>query len=226
MTPHEIDEERRRARELAVKVGGVLAILLGAVPAGNRINWDPQAARFLVDGQYVSAEELRKQLLRMATRVGNLMVERVDRLVAKQIDLETWRREMQKLIGSAHVIAGALALGSINIAAADAKVQEQIESERKYAAGFAAAIVAKNIKPQTIRTRARSYMSAPLVTFAVAQIYIRKLVGYTEARRVLTAKESCTGCRMHGYQWMPIDLMPPIGSQECGSRCRCYLEYR
>ena len=30
----------------------------------------------------------------------------------------------------------------------------------------------------------------------------------------------------YAYRWMPINEMPRIGSLNCGSWCRCYLEYR
>ena len=49
---------------------------------------------------------------------------------------------------------------------------------------------------------------------------------FTEAKRIRRASESCPGCRIYAGRWMPIGMMPPIGSLDCGSHCRCYLIYR
>ena len=50
--------------------------------------------------------------------------------------------------------------------------------------------------------------------------------GKTEAKRIRRASESCPGCLIYAGRWIPIGMMPPIGSLDCGSHCRCYLIYR
>jgi hypothetical protein len=226
MTPQETEEEKRRARELAKRVGGVLAMLLGVISTDTQITWNPAAGRFLVAGEYIAAEAMRQQLIRLNSRAGNEMAAEVERLLASKITIDEWRDSMHKQIGSVHVVAGALAAGSITAALASGKVQAQIASERVFADGFARDLKKKQKSGPSWRARARSYVQSTLVTFAAVELVVRQVLGYTEARRVLTAAESCDGCRHYGYQWLPLADMPEIGSLDCGSRCRCYLEYR
>ncbi len=79
---------------------------------------------------------------------------------------------------------------------------------------------------QQIKARARSYMLAASNTYSIIEQRVRGVIGYTEARRVRRASESCSGCITYSYVWMPINALPSIGSLDCGSRCRCYVEYR
>jgi hypothetical protein len=49
-------------------------------------------------------------------------------------------------------------------------------------------------------------------------------VGHTEARRVLAAVNHCASCEeVAAQEWMPIDEMPPIGSDDCRHNCHCVL---
>lgn len=51
--------------------------------------------------------------------------------------------------------------------------------------------------------------------------------GFTEAQRVLAAVSHCASCEEIAAQgWMPIDEMPPIGSDDCLNNCHCTLIFR
>lgn len=79
----------------------------------------------------------------------------------------------------------------------------------------------------SIKARAKSYLRAATITYNVVEQKVRDLIGgYTECRRIRRASESCSACIDWSYRWMPIQDMPPIGTLQCGGRCRCYLEYR
>lgn len=226
MTAAEIEAEERRAELLAKSIGGALAAILGLKAAKPPVAWDAAKGVFTVEGRTVSAETVRRELQRIETAVGVKMSNVTDRLKRGELTLEQWRDEFKWLIGSSHVLIAALAAGSIAAAVTNTKVQSRIDSERKFADGFARDVRKKRLPASTIKARASSYLLSAAVTYAVVQHVVRKALGYTEARRVLRARESCPDCRSFGFEWMPIDKMPPIGSLQCGSRCRCYLEYR
>lgn len=226
MTGDEIDEERKRAEALAKSIGGALAVLLGLKTASRPVAWDAARGRFVIDGRFVSVETVRRELRRLETGVGARMSNVTDRLASGNITLDGWRNEIKELIGSSHVLTGALAAGSVAAAAVLPVVQQRIESERKFADRFVKDIPARKLKTPAIKARARSYLLAAGVTFSVVEQRVRSILGYTMARRVTTARESCDGCRAAAYQWIPIGEMPEIGSLQCGSRCRCHLEYK
>ncbi len=226
MTRQQIDLEKERAEDLAKTVGGALPAILGLRSAEQPITWDGKRGRFVIDGRFVSMETIRRELRRFETSVGAKMRKLADRFARGSVQLPEWREEMNRLIGSSHVVMGAVAAGSIAAAAANRTVQERVAIERQYAAGFAEDIEKKKLKTPTITARAQSYLLSAAVTHSVVGLAVHKLTGYKEASRITTAAESCPDCQTFAYQWMPIDKMPGIGSLACGSRCRCYLDYR
>lgn len=227
MTEPEQDLEKERAEKLAREIGGMLAIILGLRPRGRqRVEWDAARGRFRVGKRLVTIGTIRKVLDQLESKLGTRMTILAQNLENKTITVQDWTGEMKRLVGSAHVLNGALAAGSAKNAIAKKSVQERIASEREYVDGFANSVRKKKPRARSIAGRARSYLLAAATTYAVVEHGIRKALGFTEARRILRAKESCDDCYRYKYRWVPIELMPPIGSLECGSRCRCYLEYR
>lgn len=78
-----------------------------------------------------------------------------------------------------------------------------------------------------LASRAKGYLLAASATYSVVEHQIRIATGMTEARRIRRRAESCPGCVEWARRgWVPIAQMPPIGSLQCRSRCRCYLIYR
>lgn len=226
MTDQEIRIEQERAEDLAKAVGGTLAIILGLRPSDWAVTWDRTRARFVIDGRFVSLATIRREMRKFGIAVRVRMTKLANRLAAGTIDLATWRKEMKELVASSHVVMAALAAGSIERAARNKTVQDRIESEQEYADGFAADIQNKKLSTPTIKARSSSYLLAAAVTFAIVGLAVHKLAGYTEARRITTAAESCRDCRAYADQWMPIGDIPSIGALQCGSRCKCYMEYR
>ncbi|CAN5508020.1 hypothetical protein BH10ACI2_BH10ACI2_04230 [soil metagenome] len=230
MTDAERENEKKRAKDLGASIGGILAILLGLALSGSTpaspLLWDPGTGRYIFEGHYVSAETVRNEMLRLRTNVGNRMARTTDRFTAGEISIDQWKDEIKGFVASSHILAAALASGSIAFAFDDPAVESRIESEMKFADGFADDIRKKKLRTPTIKSRARSYMQAAIVTFAVVTHAVKKAVGYTEARRHPTAAESCRGCLDYANEWMDIDAIPQIGTLQCGPRCLCWMEYR
>jgi hypothetical protein len=227
MTWQEEQQREQDAREEALLIGGLLAVLLGLKAGTKRILWDAQRQRFTVEGRAVSVTTIRKLLSTIETSVGARLLTFTDNLESGRWTADQWQRETAKTIGSAHVLAGALAVGSIAAAARDRDVQARIISEERYADNFGDEVRAKKAGSfAQIKARAKSYLLPAIITYSVIEQIVRTVGGYTEAMRVRRASESCSGCIAYSYRWIPIAEMPRIGSLTCGGRCRCFLKYR
>ena len=222
MTDEEIEQAEKDATEDAEWL--LLLLLLSK----KRVEYRADVGRFYVDGKSVSVTTIREYLNRIERRIGGRMAKLADDLEAGRIKVDEWEREMRRNVTSSHVLAGALAVGSIAAAARNRDIQTRITDEWRYLRGFANDIGnddAGTVK--RIKARSRSYLLAATITFGVIAQAVRSLMGkQTECRRVRRASESCSGCIEWSYRWMPIAQMPPLGSLDCGSRCRCYIEYR
>jgi hypothetical protein len=227
MTWQEEQEREQAAREEALLIGGLLAVLLGLRAGTRPIIWDSVRKRFTVDGRAVSITTIRRLLAKIETSVGARLSTFTDNLESGRWTPEQWQRETSRSIGSAHVLAGALAVGSIYAAARDRDVQARIISEERYADNFGSEVKAgKAGSVARIKARAKSYLLPAIITFSVIEQIVRTVAGQKEAMRVRRASESCPGCVAYSYRWIPIAEMPRIGSLNCGGRCRCFLKYR
>lgn len=226
MTAAEIETAKKRAEALVKSVGGALAAILGLRATDKPIKWNPKTGKFMIGRQAISVDTIRRELHRFEVFVGVRMSKTADLLFNGTIDLAEWQAEMKQIVGASHIATAAVAAGSIADAADDIVVQKQVVKEQKFVERFAKEIRTKKLKKPTVKARAKSYLLAAAVTFAVVEHALFKTLGYTQARRIRTARESCRECRAVSGEWMDIDEMPAIGSLTCGSRCRCYLIYR
>lgn len=180
---------------------------------------------FYVDDKSVSITTIREYIRRIETRVGQRLTNLTDELEKGEITADEWQKGFERNVTSAHILTAALALGSIRKAVQEPIVRSRIELELGYGERFGRKVRGDEISQAQIASRARSYLLAAGITYGILEQKIRALT-YTEARRIRRASESCPGCIAYSYRWMPIDEMPRIGSLQCKSRCRCFLEYR
>jgi hypothetical protein len=239
-TPEDEKELEQQADEASL----ILLLLLFRGERRNRqkhtVDFDRQRGVFVLDGRRVSQATMQK-LLQKAEQIGKRRAkEHTTALIAGRIDINEWHRRMSSTIKASHLIAAGLALGGINQARADKNLAARINSELSYLDGYRQDIINNRVSDAKKQSRSSSYFLAILVTFSwleqILKTGLQKLVTdnnerrivpfYTEARRYRRAKESCNGCRRFSGQWMPIRKMPPLGSLECGSHCRCFIVYR
>ncbi len=194
----------------------------------KNVEFRSDVGRFYVEGKSVSITTIREYVKRIETRIGKRLSQLTTDLENGNITATDWREGFEKNITSAHILTAALALGSIKAAVNNSDVQRRINDELGYARKFG-----KKVKDEDagthkqIASRARSYLLAVAVTYGILEQLAKGLTKkFTECRRIRRASESCPGCIAYSYRWMSIDAMPAIGSLLCGSRCRCYLEYR
>jgi hypothetical protein len=235
MTTMRTEQEIREAeldaeRDAAAIALAVLLLMIARWRKRNspRAEFRADLGRFYIDGSSVSVRTVRDYLQRIERRFGNRLAEMVKDLDAGKITIERFESSFMQTVRSAHILAGALAVGGIAAAVRNTDVRERIASELEYAENFVSAIAGATAGTLKMRiARARSYMRAATVTYGVTELKARGAVGrQTECRRIRRASESCQGCTELAGRWMPIAEMPPIGSQQCRGRCRCYLEFR
>ncbi len=120
--------ERDAATE-ANRIGGALTAVLSA-------RWDGQ--QFIFNGNHaVSVETIRNVLIRVETVISGKIGKLVDELEATLITHDQWQADTKRLIASSHIIAAALACGSIRTAAYDLDVMKRIKTEFEYFDKFA-----------------------------------------------------------------------------------------
>src|SRR5688572_4669380 len=126
MTWQEEQQRERDATEEALLIGGLLAVLLGLRAGTRRIEWDAVRQRFTVEGRAVSIITIRKLLAKIEGDIGVRVSTFTDHLKAGRWTVDQWQRETIRVIGAAHILSGALAVGSIRAAVKDRDVQARI----------------------------------------------------------------------------------------------------
>lgn len=234
------DDEREKAeqneREALRRAAELSLLLLTLLAAKNRpaldaqVRFDAEKGRFYYKGKSVSVRQIRNYLIRIEGRQAQHLADITGQLAEGTLTINEWKREFDRTITTTHILAGAFAVGSIAAAAANDRIAASISSELQYADAFAKEVRADiaNISKAKLIARAKSYARAAHLTFANAELAVRRSAGLqTEARRVRRAAESCGDCIIWARRgWMPIEIMRPIGTLKCGHFCRCYIEYR
>jgi hypothetical protein len=245
ITPEDEKELERQMDDASL----VLLLLLFTgrknVRSQREVKFDRRRGVFVVDGKRVSVTTMRI-LLTQIEKIGADRAKRhVDDLAAGRITLQEWRNRMASTLKVSHWLAGSLALGGLDAARNDKSLSARTASELAYLDGFYADLKNGKMSEAKQKSRASSYFLALAITFSTiehalksgliktpTQRQLDKMapIGvepqYTEAKRFRRAAESCEGCRRYSGTWMPIKRMPPIGSLECRSRCRCFIVYR
>ena len=162
-------------------------------------------------------------------------------LVAGEITLATWQQQMKERIKELLVSSIVTARGGDWDAVTDddwATVEEEIERQYRYLAGFAEDIYEQEEAGEeftsAIIARAMLYAGAALAIFYWG---IMAEAIEEERREVLwvvnPALENCSEClELQGMGWMnmgefrALDQVPGDGQRLCGPRCGCGLNFR
>lgn len=129
-------DEERRAEELALLLGGLIAILL--TRRGRQSNNVVfENGGFLVEGKPIDPDLIRKELLRLELRTGAMADNYVRRFESGRWSYEQWQEQMISLVTALHIVAAALASGSIQVAIRLFDVRQRIQEQKHYFQGFA-----------------------------------------------------------------------------------------
>lgn len=228
----------------------LLLLFLGRrnVRTGREVEFDRRRSVFRIDGKVVSVTTIRVLLAQIEKLGGVRLKIHMNAFLSGEITLEEWVRRSASTIRVSHTLSTALAVGGIDRATTNEEAEKRIRAELNFLAGFEQDIRKGKLSEAKMQSRIASYMLAVPVTYwlidqrekeklrelkrvkkitngvALTEEELRSI--YTEARRYRRASESCSGCIAYAGFWMPIAKMPPIGSLDCRSRCRCFIVYR
>ncbi len=231
MIAEELQEKHEKEAQSDAEYLGLLLLLLMRKKDADGVRmviFDAAEGRFYFNGRSVSAKQIRKYLLRIEDKLARRIAKLVDDLEAEKITIKEFQEQFERNISSAHILAGALALGGIVAAARNPVIAGRITEEIAFAEEFISDVDQKKAGSfRRIKARAKSYVRAASITFSNVEQTIRDSMGIqTEAKRIRRASESCKGCIAYAGRWLPISEMPPIGTLQCKRFCRCFLIYR
>ncbi len=232
----EFDRLVKQADKAVHRMGGLLLLLLAVERHGlAMVEWDSTKSQFYIDGTSVSFNTIQLQLGVLESKLANTIAEYNKELYQHKITTDEWKKKMQALVENSHVLMGALALGGIEVAANNPVVVRKISGDIEALQRWAASLKVKKLPSLAmLLNRGRAYIRSSYITYQVLNQRAHIALGYTEAKRILTAAEHCRTDR-HGHAgcletaargWLDIREMPPIGSLVCGQFCKCHLIYR
>ena len=207
----------------------------------SRLRFLSKAQRYFANGRFVKHENV----LRV---INHEIDERNKKLVAigeefraelarpgvnAKVAAANWRVAMAAELKRLHVSEGMAAVGGKerfkNDAAARGRVGGLLRVQYEWLDKFAAQVAANPAIAQTddFLRRVRMYGAAGRATYERQRHVSHKEQGYTHARRVLHAKESCAACIAAAARgWVLIDEVSPIGTLSCRTNCRCTIIYK
>lgn len=243
------DEAELEKQLDSASVSLLLLLFLGRrnTSSTKKVDFDPRRGVFRIDGRTVSVTTIRV-LLAQIEKIGGIRIRRhLDDYLANRITLDEWYERTASTLRVSHTLSASLALGGLD-RASNEETERRIRAELAFLLAFRSDVATRKVSEGRMSARAQSYLLAVPVTYwAVDQMEkarlrevkrVRRVSGgvplteielrsiYREARRYRRAAESCSGCIEYSGRWIPIDKMPPIGSLDCRSRCRCFIVYR
>src|SRR5437868_5542047 len=177
-------------------------------------------------GRFVSKETVRRAAMDAEERFKAEASKHASRLETGAISAAVFTTAMALLVKSNLVVMSAIGKGGWRqMSRSDwGSVGAAVKREYGYLRKFAGQL--DRLSAPQINARARMYANAGYVAFSGFLTRTFAVGAYTQARRTLHAAESCSGCESFAGEWMPIGELPEIGTQECGSRCKCSVDYR
>lgn len=191
-----------------------------------KITFDKKTGRFRgSNGRFVTERSVRDTINKLGDTFKSEAGKASKAFNEGKISREVWANKMAGLIKNNIVVSASIGRGGHKqMTRSDwGRSGAAIKREYKYLRRFAGSL--NKLSPAQIVARSRQYAQAGFVEYSRATQEMKKHSA-TEAKRNLHASESCRGCLSLAGEWMPIDEMPLIGSQQCGHRCRCSISYR
>jgi hypothetical protein len=189
--------------------------------------WDAVAVRFRgPTGRFVPESAVRGAIDDLVSTAGDRLAALTDRLKGGALPLAEWQTQMAHELKLLHMATATVAHGGkAAMAPTDyGWVGSAIKRQYDYLAGFALDMAQG--KPVSAG-RARLYAEAARQTFEEMRHRDARTRGVEQERWVRRAAESCSGCRAQsGRGWVALGQLPRLGSQQCRTRCKCYVQTR
>jgi hypothetical protein len=195
------------------------------------ITYDRRLGRYRDErGRLISEARVRLAVDTVADAASDRMADLTERMARGDLTLRRWQAEMMRTIKVSHVAAGVAASGGraqmtpASYGFLGAEIRTQYGYLRNFADGIASEAVPLDRRAVA---RAGMYGQHARVTYEAVRARDAAGQGVTEERNVLHALESCRECIGLSRQgWVALGSLPPIGSRQCLSRCRCTITRR
>lgn len=191
--------------------------------AGPALKWDSKARRYRSGGRFVSARAVAEERNRLIETVQGKLRAISQDYVDGKISLVEWQIGFKDTIKAAHTLAAAIPNGGkANMTpamwgAVGARLRLEYTALQRFAIhlenGGKMHLGRVDMYAHSIRN---TWLNAERINLPIFQM----------ARWVRGARESCSGCIYQASRGVQLlASFPPLGSQNCLSRCRCHIQY-
>lgn len=192
-------------------------------------------------GQYLSRSASLSIVNRNVNRIKSEMIDLVDSLYDRKIDLDIFIIKQADYIKELHLLKGILGskgidrLNDSRIKLIEKQIKEQYDGyDRQNGQKFGLKSLIRELQTddhsrERLKNRISLYHASGNLTERLIERDVKQNdEGLTEARRLLNGDRHCASCvRYSTGLWGNIsDIVLPGFSCECSGRCKCTLEYR
>lgn len=192
--------------------------------------WNVTAGRYVnARGQFVPRQAVRRAIDAAIDNTAKQMRATSEGLRNGTVTLDEWHLQMRTHIKNTHLWNRAAARGGwAQMTPKDyGAVGNAVRAQYAYVDRFAGEIAAETQKLDgRFLRRAEMYAQAGRRTYDVADREENAARGRTRERNILGDADHCGECvALSARGWVAIGTLTPIGSRECLTSCRCFIEY-
>lgn len=199
-------------------------------PGPGGFRWNVTAGRYVdARGRFVDRQAIRRAIDAAIDGTARKMRETSNGLRDGTVTLDEWHLQMRTHIKNTHLWNRAAARGGwAQMTQADyGAVGNAVRQQYAYVDRFAGEIAAdaQKLDGRFLR-RAEMYAQAGRRTYDVADREEQRTRGQTRERNILGDADHCGECvALSALGFVAIGTLKPIGSRECLTSCRCFIEY-
>lgn len=194
------------------------------------MRWDVKR-RVYVDerGRVMSPSQVRKQVERYVADEERETEREAAKMVAGTITATAFFLYMQNKVEAWHKVSGAIAYGGRAQMDAErwSRIEKIIQRENTFLSSFRDEVASSSVLTEGVVNRAGMYPNAAYATYENQLVQRESDNGVTLGRRICESDgASCDGCVAAATEeFIPLDEIEDIGSQECINNCRCEIEF-
>lgn len=192
--------------------------------------YDPARGVYLdARGAPVPAQAIRASLEALVQDSADRLGVLAERFSGGQLGVLDWRIAARAELRTAYGTAASLAQGGLAQMDASARgfLGSQLRTAYGHLDGFALDLLGAGLSPAEIAARLEMYAGGAHATYEAVRARGAPGRGETHERNVLGAADHCDGCLSETARgWVARGELRPIGSRQCLSRCRCWVDRR
>lgn len=192
--------------------------------------WDAEAGQYRdARGRFISRVRIRRILDLALADVAQRFRGHTNALRTGKLSLEDWRTLMRQDMKLVHLWSTALARGGwAQLTPSDyGRAGNLLRRQYQYLEGFVDDLASGRVIDGRAVRRSALYAVAGRDTYHRTERLVMRDLGYMQERNILGDADHCAGCIEATEQgWVDLGTLRPIGTRDCLTNCKCYLEYR